>query len=363
MDRNGERKMGRRMMPSLPGLAGTALILAALCCLPGAAGAQPILDAAAVPNLSAEGRASYNRFLALNLPRAFALAPGGQFGGYGGGGTLDAARAKALASCAAMGGNDCAIYAENLDVVWHGRTPQAAAPPGPFVSTWNYGIVPDARYFWRGPAQAAGVYVWAHGLGTMNGYGAVADARGSQPQPHVRAFNNAGFDVVRFDRDPNADSRDRAAGWLEDSLADLRRRGYRKIVVGSQSRGGWNALQMLTHAGLADAVVAVSPAAHGSGGSTNLSAQYDDLRRLVGDVPAAPTRLAFVQFQMDLFAGDLAGRSALVERLRGRLGGLLVLDRPEGFTGHFGGNTARFAQRYGQCLLRFATAAQPPPSC
>lgn len=354
--------MKRSAVPNLNGL-GAVLMLVALCCQPGAVRAQPILEAASVPSLSAEGRASYTGFLATNLPRAFALASGGQFGWQGGNGTLETARAKALASCAAKGRSDCTVYAENLDVVWHGRTPQTAAPPGPFVSTWNYAIVPDARYFWRGPAQAAGVYVWAHGLGAMNGAGALADARGNQPQPHVRAFNNAGFDVVRFDRDPNSDSRDRAAGWLEDSLADLRRRGYKRVVVGGQSRGGWNALQMLTRAGLADAVVAVSPAAHGSGGSTNLSAQYDDLRQLVGDVPAAPTRLAFVQFKGDLFAGDLGGRRALIERLRGRLGGLLVLDQPEGFAGHFGGNTALFAERYGQCLLRFATAAQPASAC
>ena len=355
--------MKRRAVPSLPELAGAVLVMATLCCWPGTPQAQPVLDAASVPNLSAEGRASYNGFLAVNLPRAFALAPGGQFGWQGGNGTLDSARAKALANCAARGGSDCAVYAENLDVVWRGRTAQTAALPGPFVSTWNYAIVPDARYLWRGPAQAAGVYVWAHGLGMMNGAGALADARGNQPQPHVRAFNNAGFDVVRFDRDPNSDNRDRAAGWLEDSLADLRRRGYKRVVVGGQSRGGWNALQMLAHAGLADAVVAVSPAAHGSGGSTNLSAQYDDLRQLVGGIPASPTRLAFVQFGGDPFAGDLAGRRALIERLRGRLDGLLVLDQPEGFTGHFGGNTALFAQRYGQCLLRFATSAQPASAC
>lgn len=345
-------------------LPAVILVLMALCCVPSAiARAQPLLDAAAVPGLTAAGRSDYVKFLAVNLPRAFALASSGQLGWFGGTGALEQARAKALESCAEKGGADCAIYAENLDVVWHGRASQTVAPPGPFTSTWNYSIVPDARYFWQGPAAAVGVYVWAHGLGSLNGNGAVADARGNQPQGHVRAFNNAGFDVVRFDRHPNSDSRDRAAAWLEDSLKDLRQRGYKKIVVGGQSRGGWNSLQMLTHAGLADAVVAISPAAHGSGGSTNLSAQYDDLRQLVGDIPASPARLAFVQFQADPFAGDLAGRRALIERLRSRLGGLLILDQPEGFNGHFAGGNAGFALRYGQCLLRFATAARPDTAC
>lgn len=324
--------------------------------------AQPVLDAAAVPGLTDAGRASYRDFLLVNLPRAFAVGVNGVFGWQGGGGTPETARAKALESCSAKGAG-CVIYAEGLDVIWQGRAPLAHAVPGPFASTWNYAIVPDDRFFWRGPVQAVGVFVWGHGLGSLNGYGALNDARGSQPQTYVRAFNNAGFDVVRFERDPNSDSRDRAAGWLEDSLADLRRRGYRKIVVGGQSRGGWNSLQMLAHAGLADAVVAVSPAAHGQGGSTNLTAQHDDLRRLVADVPPAPTRLAFVQFEADPFAGDLAGRRALIERLRPRLGGLLLIDRPDGFSGHYGGNTLLFATRYGPCLVRFVMTVEAPPGC
>ena len=106
--------------------------------------------------------------------------------------------------------------------------------------------------------------------------------------------------------------------------------------------------------GLADAVIAVSPAAHGSGSSTNLNAQYDDLRALVAEARPAPVRVAFVQFKDDLFAGDLAGRRALIERLRPLVAGLLILDQPPGFDGHGAGNKAAFAEQYGQCLLRFA---------
>lgn len=334
------------------------LVLCAILLAPCPAAAQPILDAGAVPRLDAAGRASYANFLLINLPRAFAVGSPNAYGWNGGGGTIEIARAKALESCTAKGGTGCTIYAENLDVVWDGRTAQVPPPPGPLISTWNYVIVPDNRYFWRGPAQAAGVYVWGHGLGAR------ADSRGAQPQGHVRAFNNAGFDVVRFDREPLADvDRNRAAGWLEDSLADLRRRGYRRIVVGGQSRGGWNSLQMLTRAGLADAVIAISPAAHGTGSSLNLSAQYDDLRQLVNDVPQSRTRLAFVQFQADPYAGGLAGRRALVERLRPRLGGLLVLDQPDGYSGHYGGSSAKFATQYGPCLLRFVSEAAAPSGC
>jgi len=70
-----------------------------------------------------------------------------------------------------------------------------------------------------------------------------------------------------------------------------------------------------------------------------------------------------VQCAADPFAGDLAGRATLVDKLRPKLGGLVVLDQPEGFTGHYGGTTVLFARRYGDCLLRFATEAEPRRAC
>ena len=320
--------------------------------------AQPILDMEAVPKVSAAGRDGYRGFLLMNLPRAYAVGSQGAFGWQGGDGTIETARAKALASCGAKGASDCAVYAENLDVVWQGRTVPRVTPPGALTSTWNYEVVPDPRYLWRGPGAAVGVYVWGHGLT------AGADSRGQQPQGHVRAFNNAGFDIVRFDRDPRADvDRERAAGWLEDALVDVRKRGYRKVIVGGQSRGAWNSLQTMRRPDLADAVIAISPAAHGTGGSTNLTAQYDDLRQLTGAIAPSRTRLAFVQFQADPYAADPQGRKALIDRLRPKLGGVLIIDQPDGLSGHGGGNSAAFARSFGPCLLRFVTDPSPPAGC
>ncbi len=304
--------------------------------------AQPVLDVKAVPRLSEAGRVDYARFLGTNLPRAFAVGGVSAFGWFGGKGTAEVVQKAALDGCAAQGATDCRLYATDLTVV--GQPPLPGPPPA-IVSTWNYSVEPDARYFWHGPAAAAGVYVWAHGSGAPHG---------TQPQPHVRAFNNAGYDVIRFDREANADERVRAGGWLADALRDLRGRGYRRVVVGGQSRGAWNGLMMLGTASLADVVIAVSPAAHGSGGSTNLSAQFDDLRALVADARPSRTRVAFVQFARDAFAGDPVGRRALIDRLRPSVGGLLVIDQPPGIEGHGGGNTALFGEQFGACLLRFA---------
>ena len=319
-----------------------AAILIALC--PDMAHAQsPATSPAALP-VTAEAKAAYATYLATNLPRAFATGPGDTFGWRGGTGRAETVQADALASCAARSQpapTTCQLYAADLAIA--GQAPPPA--PAALRKTWNYSLDPDPRFVWHGPAAAAGVYLWAHGTG----------GQGLQPQTHVRAFNNAKFDIVRFDRDPNADSnRDRAAGWMADGLTLLRSQGYRRVIVGGQSRGAWNALMMLDRPGLVDAVIAISPAAHGVGSSTNLTAQYDDLRQLIGAARPAPVRVAFVQFAADPFAGDLAGRRALVELVRPRVGGLLILDQPEGLRGHQAGSSTAFAERYGPCLLQFA---------
>ena len=97
------------------------------------------------------------------------------------------------------------------------------------------------------------------------------------------------------------------------------------MIVGGQSRGAWNALQMLQYPGLADVVIAVSPASQGAGDNSDLLAQLDDLRGVVADVAPGQTRLAFVQFSGDAYASDEAARERLIERLRPRLGALLTI--------------------------------------
>jgi hypothetical protein len=327
--------------------------------LPAPAMAQPILDVGAVPGLDMQGRTEYARFLIANLPRAFAVSTNGRAGWAGPAPSLDVARSVALQRCSLVGGAGCAVYAENLDVLWQGRAPQTKAPPGPLVGTGNYAFVPDDRFFWRGPAAAAGVYVWSHGKGPAWD----TDNRGLQPQAHVRPFNNAGYDVVRFDRAPLADDPNRATAWLAEGLAMLRAMGYRRIVAGGESRGGWTSLQMIDAGGAADVVIAVSPAAHGLGGSGLHLAQEDDLDRILREANAPALRLAVVQFAADPYALDPDDRAAALKALGPRLGALLLLDRPAGFVGHAAASTEGFAERYGACLLRFASDPSPPAAC
>ncbi|WP_205082782.1 alpha/beta hydrolase [Paracraurococcus ruber] len=309
-----------------------------------------MLDTAAVPHLGPDGRADYANFLQQATPRAFALSPEGAWGWAAAQPDMATTEARALELCASWGGGGCRIYARDLAVVWPGR--ESAPPPREAArvrSGPGWSLVTDDRFLWHGPQAGRGAYVWAHGRAAGG-----QDSRGSQPQPHVRVFNNAGYDVLRFDRDPLTDETEAAAGWLRDALRALRAQGYARIVVGGQSRGAWNALQALDQPGLVDAVVAIAPAAHGARGSPAWAWALEDLQRVIAGARSPAARVVVANFTDDEFDPDPDRRASLFRTLAApRVGGLLLLDRPPEVTGHGGGADARFTQRYGACLLLF----------
>jgi hypothetical protein len=321
----------------------------------------PLLDVPNLPGFSPETRASTERFLRYNLPRALALGPNNAHGWSSRpSGSLEEAERAALTSCQRYsGGQPCQIAVRDLEVVIPRRAWRPPAPPADArIASANHETVADPRFLWWGPQAAAGVILFAHGRAANN-----VDRRGEQPQPWVRQFNNARYDVWRFDRDPKHDLVRPAASWLRADLAELRRRGYRRIVIAGQSRGGWNALMMLNEPGLADVAIAIAPAAHGTRGSPGHLRQLDDLRQIVDAAASPRTRVAVVHFQDDPYEADPAGRAGIVQQLRDRVGALLVLDGPENLPGHGAGATVTFNDRYGACLLAFATAATPRARC
>jgi hypothetical protein len=311
----------------------------------------PLLDPGQVPHLSAEGRADYQRFLLQPTPRAFALSPDGSWG-WAAAIADDPAETEAVAmrNCARWGGRGCRIYVRDLSIVWPGMEAAAeAAPEAPFVAGRFWALTPDRRFLWQGAQQARGAYLWAHGRAAGG-----ADSRGGQPQPHVRAFNNAGYDVFRLDRDPLNDETEAGAAAMRTALTELRRRGYARVIAAGQSRGAWNALQSLAEPGLADAVIAIAPAAHGPTGSPAHAWALDDLRRIVAAARAPGTRVVVANFSGDEYDPDPPGRAAIFGALTGRTASLLLLDRPAGIHGHGGGNDWRFTLRFAACLLDFA---------
>lgn len=326
----------------------------------GALAQVPLFEVVNTPGLRPQDRPNIERFLRMNTPRVLAFGPDGAFGWYAGG-LLEEAERRALASCQRRSnGAACEVAVRDLAIVAPGRVWAPAEPPsGARLSSWNHDTVPDARFLWWGPETARGVLVWAHGRNRGG-----ADSRGNQPQSWTRRFNNAGYDVWRFDRHPRTDDTQRAAGWLRHDLAEMRRHGYRRIVMSGQSRGAWNALMMLDQPGLVDVVIAIAPAAHGEAGDANHGRQIDDLRAIVeGATGASQVRVAVANFRNDPFDAAPEERATVFRRLGERAGAFLFLDRPEGFEGHGAGASISFNDRFSACLFRFATAPEPPRSC
>jgi hypothetical protein len=340
-----------------------ALLIAVLCACGALAHAatEPILDTMRLPSMRPGGSEAYTgRFLLGDLPRAWAVASNGWYGGQWGGDTIAEMRDGALKSCASKGGTDCAIYAEDLDVVWHGRQPLARPQQPAIIAERGYEVVPDRRFFWFGPQAAEGVVLFGHGFG-----GAKADYRGSQPPGYLRALNDVGYDVIRFDRDPGWDhDPDLVATWLRGALAELRRRGWRTIVSAGQSRGAWNALQMLATPGAADAIIAASPAQSGVDPGWLILNGETSFYSLLAGIPRQSTRVAFIQFREDPFAGGEERRAERVRRmLAPQVGAMLMIDRPDGLKGHGAAASTDFAVRFGNCIMHFVRDPNPPTGC
>lgn len=81
---------------------------------PPASGFASLYDVDKVPVKSALAREKYARFLQLDLPRAYAVGPHGEFGYY----SAPDATAHALATCARSAGVPCKLYAVDDKVVW-----------------------------------------------------------------------------------------------------------------------------------------------------------------------------------------------------------------------------------------------------
>jgi hypothetical protein len=348
-------------------VAGAMLALCLLPVAPARAEAPlalppPVLQTTGVPGLGPNGQLELSRTLLRNLPRVFVIGPGGAFASRAGPLPVEELERLALEACQGLsrGNQPCLPWLRNLDIAWPGREWAAAPPPADLAfGDARRVTLPDPRFLWWGPARARGVLVWAHGRNSDG-----ADSRGSQPQAWVRQFNNAGWDIWRFDRDPATDFTRPAGIWLRQDLAELRRRGYARVVAAGQSRGAWNALQALDTPGLAEAAIAIAPAALANMEAPAQAAQIAALRLVLeGATGAAGTRVAVANFRGDPFDGLPEERAAALRTLAGRTAAFLLIDRPEGIEGHGGGNSRAFTERYGACLFLFATAEVPPAAC
>ena len=209
--------------------------------------------------------------------------------------------------------------------------------------------------FRHGPEAAEGVVVWSHGYG-----GPVADHRQRSAPGLLSVLNDAGWDVLRFDRDPAEDELPVALATMRRGLPALRRGGYRRVVLAGQSRGGWQSMMLAAEQPEAvHAVLAFAPAAHGEAARpNNLAAAAEDFGRLLAGLANTGPRLAVTLFADDPYDPDPAARAAMVAEaaVRREAPTLAVFPEPP-VRGHGGVNEWRFTRAFGACLL---TVVQAP---
>lgn len=252
-------------------------------------------------------------------------------------------------------GSPCRILAVDGDLRGPAGQPQPGAPA---IVPERGGIGPFARspfHLHRGPRGAEGAVIWAHGYG-----GAEEDHRHHALPGLVSPLNEAGFDVFRFDRHPGDDSLFVTLPRLVRALPALREAGYRRIILGGQSRGAWQAmLAAAERPDLVDVVLAAAPAAHGERPEQRPLA-LEDFRRVLAGLDDRRTRLLVMLFDRDEFDPGPEERGQIVASLAQRRGvPTLALWATGPARGHSGVSDWRFTRDYAGCVM---TLVQAPPA-
>ncbi|TDG27262.1 hypothetical protein [Paracraurococcus ruber] len=204
-----------------------------------------------------------------------------------------------------------------------------------------------------GPARAQGALVWAHQH--------YLDGPPPDPPPFLDRLLGQGWDPWRLDRLAPAapgqfglDPLEAGAAALAAGTAALRLEGYRQVLVVGESRGAFITLVALRQAGLAEAVLLLAPAAHGSRPERRPQALAEFRAACAAAVPGAVRRAGLVLFQDDPYDPDPAARAAAFAEGMARCGAAaLVIDRPPQPIGHGAAGDPEFDALFGARLAGF----------
>src|SRR5437870_3570045 len=198
-----------------------------------------------------------------------------------------------------------------------------------------------------GAGQAKGVVVWSHGR-SIN----AEDSQSPTPS-YLHALRDDGWEVLRFDRTSRGDTLSDSTKRLTEYAGQLKRQGYKQVVLAGQSFGAFLSLMAADATSDVDAVIATAPAAYGSFDdffdSWKLNATK--LYPLLEQVKRA--RIMVFYFHGDDFdPGGRGERSREILSARGL--GYAVVDQPAFMTGHWASSSGLFLRRYGSCIRDFA---------
>lgn len=199
----------------------------------------------------------------------------------------------------------------------------------------------------KGPDVADGLLVYFHGAGPL-----AADRLPIVPF-FVEVAREANWDILRINRLPFVDYDTADADILavvEAKVEEARRAGYRRVVLGGHSRGGWLALAGSSLANV-DGVVGLAPASPLLGGqSADREAAILAARMSQGRAP----RIAAFFFEGDPRENTNERRALMVRRvLETSSSSFLIVDHPPDLVGHSAAGYGRFTRRYRSCVVEF----------
>lgn len=301
--------------------------------------------------LSATCRDLYDTYLLGAPNRAFARSSDGHCGYATGHRSVEDARQAAIAQCGRLARSACDLVAS---------AERAVAPHG--LLTAIQPLTLDPLFRLHGPAQATGAIIWSHGRAATSD-GRRADRRGAPTATIMRALGNAGWDVYRADRAPANDTNTWGAAAVTLGVERLRALGYSKIIVAGQSAGGWIALTAMDRIDGLYGVVAFAPATHGNRTvrTTQRASALREFDNLLAHRQSGQTRVVVALFENDEYDPDPAERAHIALK-RAETPGmpLLLIDRPNGISGHTAGTELPLARRYAACLRDFMARSSVP---
>lgn len=296
----------------------------------------------------------FNDYLAVTQHKAFVRGKNGGWS-WEKASSIERAVEVAMARCQMINGA-CSVYAIN-DTLVNGRDVATviAELQAKFVDKRYGELFFDNAYHFKGTEQAAGAVIWSHGVAANQG-----ENRQYGAHNYIKRFDEAGFDVYRFDRDSRNDEVEGATNRLIEGAMMMKVAGYKKIIAAGQSRGAWQSLAALREDNLFDGAIASAPAKHGNTGGNVIVNGPDDFRRMTARIENTKAAVALFVFDKDGFDPDPKWRAQRMRETVGTHGApLLVIDRPSIASGHSGGDTIAFDRQYGDCILNFFLNPKP----
>lgn len=208
-----------------------------------------------------------------------------------------------------------------------------------------------------GVGHAMGAVVWLQG-GVSPGQFETAETPDGQPAPEwLGRLAALGWDVWRYNRTPGRDGLAEGEAGTIRGLEGLHAAGYRRVIVAGFSRGAFIGMAALARPDLVEAVVLLSPAAHGTRAERRAQALADFGARL--GAGRGKLRLVLAQFDDDPFDPDPMERGRMAREAAERAGmAFFHIDRPGVPTRHMGSFEPEFDTVFGAALARFVTGIE-----